>query len=112
MIQCAPDYLVNDIFDICMYMIFNLDCRSICPCAVGSNVDDTGLENFISAYQSELRDLIDSGRYDDRDDFTVVVQPFLRDITTPRNQVSFVVDSSDVCFGVLLFDVDYLFTLF
>ena len=75
-------------------------------------MDDTGLENFISAYQSELRDLIDSGRYDDRDDFTVVVQPFLRDITTPRNQVSFVVDSSDVCFGGLLFDVDNLFTLF
>ena len=75
-------------------------------------MDDTGLENFNSAYQSELRDLIDSGRYDDREDFTVVAQPFLRDVTTPRNQVSFVVDSSDVCFGGLLFDVDYLFTLF
>ena len=75
-------------------------------------MDDTGLENFISAYQSELRDLIDSGRYDDREDFTVVAQPFLRDVTTPRNQVGFVVDSSDVCFGGLLFDVDYLFTLF
>ena len=69
MIQCAPDQLVNDILNI--YIIFNLDCRSICPCAVGSNVDDTGLENFISAYQSKLRDLIESGRYDDREDFTV-----------------------------------------
>ena len=78
-------------------------------------MDDTGLENFISAYQSELRDLIDNGQYDDREDFTVVAQPFLRDVTTPRNQVSFVVDSSDVCFGGLVFDagdVDYLFSLF
>jgi phospholipase B1 len=30
-------------------------------------------------YYYGMRDLIDSGRYDDKDNFTVVLQPHLRD---------------------------------
>lgn len=33
--------------------------------------------------QVQLQALIDSGRYDTRDDFTVVIQPFLRDSVLP-----------------------------
>ena len=32
------------------------------------------------AYYEELVDMIESGRYDTRDDFTVVIQPHQRDI--------------------------------
>lgn len=34
-----------------------------------------------------MRQLIDSGRYDTHKNFTVVLQPFMRDIYLPRLQV-------------------------
>lgn len=34
--------------------------------------------------QQGVRDLVSSGRYDTRDDFTVVAQPFFEDTEIPR----------------------------
>jgi len=48
-----------------------------CPCAAYPNEDQQRtLDAYLPLYQSRLVDLINSGKYDTRDDFTVVVQPF------------------------------------
>ncbi|XP_077341490.1 phospholipase B1, membrane-associated [Lithobates pipiens] len=60
--------------------------KLLCPCVLSYPMDsyetqivkDTNL-----VYQSSLRQLVDSGRYDTRDDFTVVLQPFFRNIKIP-----------------------------
>lgn len=38
----------------------------------------------VRSYQQGVRDLVSSGRYDTRDDFTVVAQPFFEDTEIPR----------------------------
>lgn len=46
--------------------------------------------SFFSLYlsvQSAMRELIDSGRYDTHVNFTVVLQPFLREVYLPRLEV-------------------------
>ena len=40
------------------------------------------------AYQRELESLINSGRYDDKIDFTVVLQPFFEETKPTLNPVS------------------------
>ncbi|XP_060771706.1 phospholipase B1, membrane-associated-like [Neoarius graeffei] len=60
--------------------------RILCPCVVipedGSEALQD-LEDRIRAYQRVLRDLVESGRYDTHSNFTVVLQPLLRDIAMP-----------------------------
>ncbi|KAJ8044684.1 Phospholipase B1, membrane-associated [Holothuria leucospilota] len=49
-----------------------------CNCAMFKEGDDHAeLVNLVNDYQALLEDLIMSGRYDTRDDFTVVYQPYL-----------------------------------
>ncbi|KAJ8313633.1 hypothetical protein KUTeg_008194 [Tegillarca granosa] len=56
-------------------------------CACGKDQNELqGLKDASIGYQAELQMLIGSGRYDTRDDFTVVLQPFFRD-TVPPNEV-------------------------
>ncbi|KAK6997577.1 phospholipase B1 membrane-associated-like isoform X1 [Biomphalaria glabrata] len=70
----------------------NLLCSAIhffaCDCA--ANPDNQGdLEQLIrlrESYQQAARDLAASGRYDTRDDFTVVLQPFYRETFLPRTE--------------------------
>jgi phospholipase B1 len=54
----------------------------LCDCAINANtrplVRAASLE-----YQKETNELIDSGIYNDRDDFTVVRQPFMEHMTVP-----------------------------
>lgn len=38
-------------------------------------------------FQRGMRELIDSGRYDTHDNFTVILQPFMREIYLPRLEV-------------------------
>jgi len=40
------------------------------------------------AFQDQLAALIDSGRYDTRDDFTVILQPFFEETVLPLDEVS------------------------
>uniref|UniRef100_A0A8C3IRW7 Phospholipase B1, membrane-associated n=1 Tax=Chrysemys picta bellii TaxID=8478 RepID=A0A8C3IRW7_CHRPI len=63
--------------------------RQLCPCVL--NYDDNStetkmLESFNRRYQEETHRLVESGRYDTKEDFTVVVQPFLQRVTIPKTE--------------------------
>ncbi|XP_074655839.1 phospholipase B1, membrane-associated-like [Tubulanus polymorphus] len=59
----------------------------LCACAsYPANAQaEEDLKNLVKSYQRETRDLVASGRYDTKDDFTVVLQPFFRDTKPPLN---------------------------
>ncbi|PWA27875.1 hypothetical protein CCH79_00000514, partial [Gambusia affinis] len=59
----------------------------LCPCVVMPEPYSEALQNVETVnrgYQRSLHELIESGRYDTHSNFTVVIQPFLRDIALPR----------------------------
>uniref|UniRef100_A0A087YCB0 Si:ch211-214p16.3 n=1 Tax=Poecilia formosa TaxID=48698 RepID=A0A087YCB0_POEFO len=59
----------------------------ICPCvltATDGSHELQKLSDFNRAYQHGMRELVDSGRYDTRNNFTVVLQPFFREVVLPR----------------------------
>ncbi|XP_035529318.1 phospholipase B1, membrane-associated [Morone saxatilis] len=58
----------------------------VCPCILKPKEGSNELQRvnyFNRAYQHAMRELIDSGRYDTHDNFTVVLQPFFREIFLP-----------------------------
>ncbi|XP_040848681.1 phospholipase B1, membrane-associated [Ochotona curzoniae] len=61
--------------------------RSLCPCVLRFDDNSTELAtliDIIKAYQNNTQHLIDSGRYDSKDDFTVVLQPFFENVNMPK----------------------------
>ncbi|XP_050750065.1 phospholipase B1, membrane-associated [Gymnogyps californianus] len=63
--------------------------RYLCPCVI--NPEDNSNEfkklvYFNRKYQERTRQLVESGRYDTTDDFTVVIQPFLINVNMPKTQ--------------------------
>uniref|UniRef100_A0A8C2TD65 Phospholipase B1, membrane-associated n=1 Tax=Coturnix japonica TaxID=93934 RepID=A0A8C2TD65_COTJA len=80
-----------------LYAEKNVSCprllmRMMCPCVL--NYDDNSSEYeqlvyFNKRYQERTRELVESGRYDTREDFTVVMQPFLTHISMPKTQEGF-----------------------
>ena len=58
-----------------------------CSCAAYPESADAEKElvDYTKAYQQKVQDLVDSGIYDAREDFTVVLQPFMRDMLHPKN---------------------------
>ncbi|XP_042359876.1 phospholipase B1, membrane-associated-like [Plectropomus leopardus] len=61
--------------------------KILCPCVILPKPNSKALqkvEDINRNYQRLLHDLVESSRYDTRSDFTVVVQPFFRDINFPR----------------------------
>jgi phospholipase B1 len=67
----------------------NFVCKTLykisCPCAAyPTDEQEKILNQWIPQYQQGVIDLINTGRYDGRDDFTVVVQPFMTQTTPPR----------------------------
>ncbi|XP_073905509.1 phospholipase B1, membrane-associated isoform X1 [Castor canadensis] len=61
--------------------------RSLCPCVLKFDNNSTELAALIERnkkYQEGTQQLIESGQYDTRDDFTVVLQPFLQEVNLPR----------------------------
>ncbi|XP_072490174.1 phospholipase B1, membrane-associated isoform X2 [Notamacropus eugenii] len=61
--------------------------RSLCPCVLQSEDNSTELATLIELnkqYQEATHQLIDSGRYDTKEDFTVVLQPFLEHVPMPK----------------------------
>ncbi|XP_068505439.1 phospholipase B1, membrane-associated-like [Syngnathus scovelli] len=58
----------------------------LCPCVTLPKPTSTSLEkleNLNRQYQVMLTELVESNRYDTRPDFTVVIQPFFREIIVP-----------------------------
>ncbi|XP_068574153.1 phospholipase B1, membrane-associated-like isoform X2 [Cebidichthys violaceus] len=59
----------------------------VCPCILKPKEGSSELQNvneLNKAYQHAMRELIDSGRYDTHNNFTVVLQPFLREVVLPK----------------------------
>ncbi len=88
-----PRTLINLVLppDIRGFKEFNNDsyiCQTllqkICPCAAFPTEEQAKiLDDYIPRYQELLKNLTNSGRYDDRDDFTVVIQPFMAKTQLP-----------------------------
>lgn len=54
----------------------------VCDCG-HDKANSEMLRNAAIAYQRELNNLVSSGRYDTRNDFTVVLQPFFKNTEPP-----------------------------
>ncbi|XP_053538589.1 phospholipase B1, membrane-associated [Ictalurus punctatus] len=95
--QKVPRVLVNlvEVFQIAplrrLHQDTTLGCptwvvQSVCPCvlnpAEGSS-ELQALKSINTAYQTATRNLVASGRYNTRSDFTVVLQPFFRNVIFP-----------------------------
>ncbi|XP_060042778.1 phospholipase B1, membrane-associated-like isoform X2 [Erinaceus europaeus] len=62
---------------------------TLCNCVLTpkrNSLSLIALETLTRSYQSGLRELVYSGRYDTRDDFTVVLQPFFQNLILPVGQ--------------------------
>ena len=89
-----PRTLVNlvPIFDVTQVADLNsggLVCQLLhkrtCPCAAFPTPEQKQiLTQYIPLYQGALEQLAASNRYDGRDDFTVVYQPFFKNTRLPR----------------------------
>ena len=57
----------------------------MCPCAAFPESEDAEKElaSVISQYHELTHNLVNSGKYDTRDDFTVVMQPFMEGFEVP-----------------------------
>ncbi|KFP88878.1 Phospholipase B1, membrane-associated, partial [Acanthisitta chloris] len=63
--------------------------RILCPCVINPKDNSNELKKLIyynKRYQERTRQLVESGRYDTKDDFTVVMQPFLTNMEMPKTQ--------------------------
>ncbi|KAM4540325.1 phospholipase B1, membrane-associated [Fundulus diaphanus] len=61
--------------------------KILCPCVLEPTEGSRELQRLWDinrTYQKGIRELIDSGRYDTYDNFTVVLQPFFREVILPR----------------------------
>ncbi|XP_062378247.1 phospholipase B1, membrane-associated isoform X2 [Sardina pilchardus] len=66
----------------CPTFLVNLLCRCVMKPIEGTQELRT-LADINRAYQRGMRDLVDSGLYDKHDNFTVVLQPFFREVVIP-----------------------------
>ncbi|XP_057716362.1 phospholipase B1, membrane-associated isoform X2 [Corythoichthys intestinalis] len=60
--------------------------RMVCPCVLkpkDGSLELQKTEEFNRAYQHAMQQLVDSGHYDSHDNFTVVLQPFFREVFLP-----------------------------
>ncbi|KAL2306065.1 hypothetical protein Nmel_003967, partial [Mimus melanotis] len=63
--------------------------RMLCPCVISPQDNSNELKQLIyfnRRYQERTRQLVESGRYDTKDDFTVVMQPFMTNMEMPKTQ--------------------------
>ncbi|XP_041121982.1 phospholipase B1, membrane-associated [Polyodon spathula] len=61
--------------------------RSFCSCLILPLDNSTELKELIemnSVFQKKMEELIASGRYDKRDDFAVILQPYVKNTVPPR----------------------------
>ena len=62
-----------------------LRCRYLCPCGLDTRTAKQMRAVHQQYYQALKRLIEDSGRYDNKKDFTVVLQPFMADQTAPKD---------------------------
>ncbi|NWV05930.1 PLB1 Phospholipase, partial [Ptilonorhynchus violaceus] len=63
--------------------------RLLCPCVINPQDNSNELKKLVyfnRRYQERTRQLVESGRYDTKDDFTVVMQPFMTNMDMPKTQ--------------------------
>jgi len=90
--QNVPNAIVNliSLFDVPQVPALNIGllCSGLhlyaCPCAAYSK-DINKVILLTKQYQEALQNIASSGKYDTRDDFTVVLQPFFRNTKIPLN---------------------------
>jgi phospholipase B1 len=59
--------------------------KKTCPCgAFPTEKDNRTLQEWVPIYHQYLIDLVNSGKYDKSDDFTVVIQPFMAHTNIPK----------------------------
>ncbi|KAF6105529.1 phospholipase B1 [Phyllostomus discolor] len=61
--------------------------RNLCPCVLTPEENSTELTALVEVnrrYQEMTHQLVESGRYDTREDFTVVLQPFFEKVDMPK----------------------------
>ena len=69
--------------------------KRICPCAAFPTEDQTKLlEDYTPQYEDVIRKLVRSRRYEKRDDFTVVIQPFMTKTPWPYRNNNNTIDFS------------------
>ncbi|ELK27359.1 Phospholipase B1, membrane-associated [Myotis davidii] len=64
--------------------------RNLCPCVLKYEDNSTELASLVELnkkYQEQTHQLVEGGRYDTREDFTVVVQPFFERVDLPKTPV-------------------------
>ncbi|XP_022919287.1 phospholipase B1, membrane-associated-like [Onthophagus taurus] len=66
-------------------MICKIMHRLFCACFHQNGNEMELITKMVRDYQEAEKILIDSGRYDTKDDFTVVIQPFMKFFNTPAN---------------------------
>ncbi|XP_060710482.1 phospholipase B1, membrane-associated-like [Hemiscyllium ocellatum] len=63
--------------------------KMLCECVINPQDNSIQLEKLQALnrkYQERTHKLVESGRYDTKEDFTVVIQPFLENIEIPRDK--------------------------
>lgn len=77
---------VEDIRDMNNGLVCGLLHVFLCPCAAYPINEKAilTLESYFQNYTRLSRELVESGRYDTKDDFTVVLQPFFSNFKAPR----------------------------
>lgn len=77
---------VKDIKDMNRGLVCKVLHQFVCKCAAypKSEKDTEQLEEYFRNYTRLTKDLVDSERYNKKEDFTVVYQPFFRDFLPPR----------------------------
>ncbi|KAM8945381.1 phospholipase B1, membrane-associated [Pelodytes ibericus] len=76
--------LFDDKRSHCPEMIMSALCSCVVDNQEGSQQIHT-VKEFNKQYQDKTRQLVESGRYDIKDDFTVVIQPLLEELKIPQN---------------------------
>lgn len=86
-----PRVFVNLVEVLDLSILPDLSKGLICPMLhrylcknVAAGKDRAGVKLLVQEYNQKIFDLVSSGKYETRDDFTVVIQPFLRNTTYPK----------------------------
>ncbi len=56
--------------------------KTLCPCGIAKENSEE-LDLLVKNYQEKTKELIESGRYDTKEDFTVVIQPLMEKMAPP-----------------------------